>query len=372
MVVALEGTGVVLEVGLQVRAQGGEVGGEDTGDVAAHGLAAGVRGERGARLGDRVVLIAQEEEELVLDDRAREKRAVLVEVEGAGVEGVGAGLLADEAVVALPDVGRTLERVRSATGDGVDGGAHEVALAHVIGSHVDLHLLDRGHGDGGDAGSVAGSGAETEGVVEVRAVDRDVVQAVVGAAEGEVLAAGLRGESDERVDAVGLGRKGRDGLATHGRGRSGARRAEHGEGLGGDCDFLGQGLGFERELEVGGTTQAHKDSSGHLGLEAGHGCGDGVGAADPHARDGEASVGARHGLIFRSGGNMDGHDRGPGQNAPGFIDGCPVDGACGYLSGGEAGKAHHHRHGQREDAPRPADTDFDIPHFGFLYFPLTG
>ena len=102
-----------------------------------------------------------------------------MEVERPGVERQPLGFGADQAFVAPLVVHRAPEGVAAAPGDGVDAGADEVALAHVVRRDVDLHLLDRLERDRRDARAVAGRAAEPEGVVEVRPVDRDVVQPVV-------------------------------------------------------------------------------------------------------------------------------------------------------------------------------------------------
>src|SRR5581483_8932730 len=104
---------------------------------------------------------------------------------GADVPGARRG---DADLVARLAAGAAIEgareAVRPAARDGVHAGADEVALAHVVRRDADLHLLDGFEGDRRDAGAVARLAAEAERVVEVGAVDRDVVGAVVLADEG--------------------------------------------------------------------------------------------------------------------------------------------------------------------------------------------
>ena len=122
-------------------------------------LLIGVVGRRvNVRPGVLVVLAAQEEEELVLDDRTAHR-----ETEGLGelllVLGpfavrieilhlfLVAGRRTDHVLVGVVGIDRTLDRVRTGLGDGVDGTARETGLAHVERRHDDLDLFDGIQGD---------------------------------------------------------------------------------------------------------------------------------------------------------------------------------------------------------------------------------
>ena len=182
--VALIGTGLIVERSRgEERAERIERRSAHARDRAAGQLAAGVRGPSGAGLLQRVRLVAREEEELVLEDRAAEAGAELLEIERARVEPRPADPLADPVLVSRVVVERAGEVVRARLGHRVHRGADEVALAHVEGRDVHLHRLDRVKRDRRDARAVARLAGETERVIEVRPVDRDVVEAVVHARE---------------------------------------------------------------------------------------------------------------------------------------------------------------------------------------------
>ena len=195
----IERPGVVVEIVLEERAELLRVRREHTRHVAADrlGTAVGASGIERARV--LLVLEVAEREKAVLDDRGASPHAGLLGVERARVEGVAARLRADEAVVAEAVVGGGAQRVGAAAGDGVDAGADEVALAHVVGRDADLHLLDRFERDRRDAGAFTRLAAEAERVVERGAVDGHVVHAAVAAGE-RVGARGLRGQAREVAD----------------------------------------------------------------------------------------------------------------------------------------------------------------------------
>ncbi len=223
------------------------------------------------------------------------------------------GLGAHEPFVAEPVVERTAEVVAAAAGDRVDASADEVALTDVVGGHVDLDLLDGRHGDGGNAGSVARRTAETKGVVEVGAVHREVVEAVVLAGEGAV-AARLGRQLGEGVDAIALRGQRRQRLTVDCRGGTRAGRAEDRVGLRRDDHLFGDRKDGQLELEVLGHTKAQGDVLGHDGLEAVEGGRDGVRAAHPHAGDVEVPVGPGDDLIAGARGLVDGEHGGTGNS----------------------------------------------------------
>ena len=108
-------------------------------------------------------------------------------VYGCAVEGV--------AVVAPERVHRTFKFVVATAGNSVDACTHKVGLAHVVRSRVHLYFLDGVERNGSRVGTATCGcfGSETETVVELRTVNRKVVQTAVlttkrtAIAEGRVL-----------------------------------------------------------------------------------------------------------------------------------------------------------------------------------------
>ena len=110
------------------------------------------------RPGILVVLAAQEEEELVLDDRAAdgetESLGELLLVLGPFAIRIEilhlflvAGRRTDHILVGVIGIDRTLDRVRTGLGDGVDGTARETGLAHVERGDDNLDFFDGIQGD---------------------------------------------------------------------------------------------------------------------------------------------------------------------------------------------------------------------------------
>src|SRR5581483_2881833 len=132
---------------------------------------------------------------------------------GVRADEAGAGVdLAHIGAVFLPVavIARAGPLVGPAARDGVHAGADEAALTHVVRRDRDLHLLDRFERNRRDAGAVAdtaGGHTQAERVVEVRAVDGDVVRAVVLAGE-RAEAAVLRRQAGDVGQAAGDGRQG--------------------------------------------------------------------------------------------------------------------------------------------------------------------
>ncbi len=169
-----------------------------------------------------------------------------------GIEREARGLRADVRLVAVPRVERTSELVGSASGDRVDVGADEVALPDVVRRDADLHLLDRLERDGRDAGAIAGLAGrrvQTKRSVEVRAVDRDVVRAVVLSGE-RALPAVLRRETDDVREAAGDRRQRREIVARHRGGGAGAAGAEDRIERGRHGHFFGDRRDLQFELEI--------------------------------------------------------------------------------------------------------------------------
>src|SRR5439155_8618189 len=141
--------------------------------------------------------------------RSAESDADIVILERARIEGVRARAGADEVVVARIVKHRTAELVGSALGDHVDAGAHEIALTHVVRRDVHLELLKGVQRNGSHAGTVTGLPRQPERVVEVRPVDRHVVESVVLTGERKPKGHGtvLRREPEQVLDPTADGRQ---------------------------------------------------------------------------------------------------------------------------------------------------------------------
>src|SRR6185436_6744288 len=187
----VERAGVVLEIRGQERAERGEIRAVDAGRVAADRRAAWIRREGRQRTRVVLLFVGAEREHLVLDDRAAGPHTGRVGGEDPRVDGQASRFGADVRLVALTAVDRGGEAVGATARDGVDAGAGEVALPHVVRRDADLHLLDRLERDRRDAGAIAdaaGGDAEAERVVEVRPVHGHVVRAVILAGDRPVAA----------------------------------------------------------------------------------------------------------------------------------------------------------------------------------------
>ena len=151
--------------------------------------------------------IVEEEEELVLDDRAAEVDAVLVAIEGRLLEGSGDAGAADgqrleeaggvEVGVADELVDRGVEVVGAAVRCDVDGGAGGAAILRALVVGYDLELRD-GVGRNGDDLVVEALVALAIGVV-VQAVEQEVVEHAALAVDV------IRSGADQTVDGAGRG-----------------------------------------------------------------------------------------------------------------------------------------------------------------------
>src|SRR5262249_4168481 len=154
---------------------------EDTRRITGSRNAARVRDVRVERTLILLALEALEEEQPVLDDRTARPFAGVGRLESTWSDGLSPRLRADERIVAVPIVAGSDEAVGPAPRDGVDVRADEIALPDVVWRDADLHLLDRFERDRRDTCAISRLISQAEGVVEVRAVHRDVVHPVVGA-----------------------------------------------------------------------------------------------------------------------------------------------------------------------------------------------
>ncbi len=134
--------------------------------------------------------VVDQEEQLVLDDRAAQRGAVFFLFENAGIERAGAaeGRFAYEVLVAVVVISSAVELVGAALGDDVDAAAGEVGRGHgVVSSHkldrLDDIEIDRRAARSGKAA------AEAEVIFLDSAVDRDAVEARVDAGDRKVVRA---------------------------------------------------------------------------------------------------------------------------------------------------------------------------------------
>ena len=293
---------VVVDVGRQKVAQGAQVRRQHTRGVAADRRAARIGLKRRERARILLLLVRAEREQTVLDDRPAGPHAGRVGGEGTRIDRLPGRVGADERLVACAVVRRRRERVRPAARDGVDAGADEVSLPHVVRRDVHLHLLDRLERNRCDARAVAdaaGRGAEAERVVEVRAVNRHIVRAVVLSGEG-ARAAVLRRQTRDVGDAA-RNRRQRGEILAHDRRRgAGVRRAEDRIARADDGDRLGQGRDLQGELDVLRDAEGQRDVVLHLGREPAELRGDRVRSTDAHARNREAAVSLRDRFVRRA------------------------------------------------------------------------
>ena len=162
-------------------------------------------GSQDTRIGqtvrDRFVLTVQlavdEEEELVLHDRAAQAHTVLTIGELRHLTDIVAHAVALQLGTLGIHIGRSVPLVGTRLGHRVDTAAREAAVAHVVGSDHHLHLLDRFERDG-----LRTLGAQrrrqAERVVERRTVDGHVVETI--RRTGEILTARHRRQFDEFIE----------------------------------------------------------------------------------------------------------------------------------------------------------------------------
>src|SRR5262249_27216406 len=147
--------------------------------VPADRRAARVRKERGNRPRVLLTLEALEEKQLVLHDRTTHPFTKDRRLERAGVEHLAFRFVADVRLVPGPGAQRTGKHVAAAARYRVHAGADEVALTDIERRDVHLYLFDRFERDWSDTGPIARLALQTERVVEIRAVDGNVVHPVV-------------------------------------------------------------------------------------------------------------------------------------------------------------------------------------------------
>ena len=294
-------------------------------------------GGRRKRIALGVPFTRDHEEQLVLDDRARQRGAVgfALEIE-IGVD-VAADLLTGQAVGILAVEGVAVEIVGAGRQDRVDRTAQEVALAHVIRRDRGAELADRVERHRTAAGGV-GVRVEAEVVRNDDAVDREAIVARVDTGEGDrAAAAGGFLEARERIAAgeiadIAVDRCDAADLALReDRLRAVRRHARARQCRRGDDDvaaFFTLGCGeFDRQvirladdgIDVGDRLAAF--SAGHF---------DGVGAARAKIRDVERTVGVRRrsGTAVRAG--IDNRHAGAGDRRP-VVRHCTTNSRGGFL-----------------------------------------
>ncbi len=338
VVIALVRAGLVPEVGGEISAQRVQIGPLDPRDATARGLAAFVGPERGAGLREPVVLEAREEEQLVAHDGAAQVHPDAVDVERAygDLFFPGRATVQQPSLVTEGVIQRSREFVGAAARHSVHAGANKVALTYVVGCNVDLHLLDRGHGDGRHVGPVARLAAQAERVVEVRTVHRDVVQTVVLAHERA--AAGLRCEPREVLEASRY--RGEYGQARprDERGGAGPVRAEDGLTSYHDLRKTNRSLPHD-DGEFGGCAQSQIDVVMDLAFVPYVRSRNPVRAAHPHAGYRNAPVGAAHRAVRGAGGLVHRRD-------PGTLESCAL--RVGYATADSGGRNTLRDHGGAE------------------------
>ena len=225
-----------------------------------------------------VILVIEEEEHLVLVDRAAEgaapSGALQLGEDPRAVQGLlpdidSLQVLAEEMIAAEVIIGRPVELIRAALGDGIDRGAGETGLAHIVGGDLDRQLLDGVDREGVEERGQAGA-VEAEHIVDAGAVNLDGVETVVLAHRGDLgllAVAGGHFQRHERrsTDQVGQGALGgglgRQAGAVKVRARAGGAGVEVVAGAGGDELLELDHLGFQR--------QGHVDVVAQLGGDIG-------------------------------------------------------------------------------------------------------
>ena len=190
-------------------------------------------------------------------------------------------------LVAEIGVGRSLERVSTTFGDGVDTTANEVGLTYIEGRNDYLHFLDSVERDG--ASAARQTIAQSEVIVEVSTIDREVRHLSVGTGKAHATA-GIWRQLGNIGDATANHRhrhhlfvvdvcRGTSLLACKLRG---ATADNHLLKVGG---ILGKPY-----VEVVGLAQLQGDALQCLCLETDVGHRYGIGAARSHTLNGKASV----------------------------------------------------------------------------------
>ena len=205
---------------------------------------------------------------------------------------LSADVVAQQRLVPPVAIERAPQAVGAALGDNIDVRAGEAALAHVEWRDGDLHLLDRVVRHRLGVGLPAGGRiVEPEGIVEVGAIERDVVVQPVPTGEGEVAVA-PRIQSGQVARASLDGREYLDLLGRDERGRAGALGVQDVVPLRRHRDLF-QRDRLRNELEVlpPGLPKAEEHVVHRARLEPDHRRGDGIRTAD--AKIGQAVGAAR-------------------------------------------------------------------------------
>src|SRR5690606_15560118 len=331
--VAAEHAGVHAVTGGDV-AHAGDVVLGDANDVRGTGTD---RAERRARRAHLVVLVVEEEEQAILDQRATEGHApgglVLEAAEVAAVL-----VVADHRVVAPQAVDAAVELVGVGLGDGDDHAAGTAVDGEVVVGDVDGHFLDDVHRERLARGRQAVR-LKAEGVVGADAVDADDVVARVLAAD-EDLVARLLGLDDARVEAgvvlqAALDRRegldlvaGDVGAGTHllGAEHVGAGGADHLDGL--QLGDIGAG---QVDIDGGELAQDQVHVLLHFALESVTDHGDGVRAADAQAAGVVTAAGIGGGTRGGARGSVDDDHLGAGNRLTLFGGHHTAEGGGGLL-----------------------------------------
>ena len=234
-----------------------------------------------------------EEEELVLQDRAAEGETV----GGLLVLGTcAADLLALDGVtthvlVAVVDVGCAAEGVRTRLRDGIHTTTDEVGLANVVGRNHHLQFLDSIERDG--VATTRKLVGETEVVVEVGTVDGEVSRTAVATGEAHAVTA-IRRQTRHVGDRAAHGRQIGDLLAVDVGGSTRLLGSKL-RSLTGDDDFA-QFVGILRDpnAQVVGFTQLKHNAFESFGLETDVAHGNGIRATRTHTLDAESAIHVRH------------------------------------------------------------------------------
>ena len=243
---------------------------------------------------DLDILGVGEEEELVLHNRSAQGETVGRVAVRAALAQVGVvHAVTVHVLVVVVDVGRSLERVRTGLGHGVDTAADEVGLAYVKRGHHHLHLVDGVHRDGRAAAGQAGR--ESEVIVQVGAVQREVGGASV--TSGKAHAVGVGREAHDVRNAAAHGRQGRQLCVRDIGRRTGLFGCKLGTGT--RYDHLAQ-LGDvlrHSDVEVVGLTQLEGDVLDDTVGKSDIGNFHFIGSAHAHTLDGPPAVHVGHGVV---------------------------------------------------------------------------
>ena len=245
-----------------------------------------------------------EEEQLVLDDRSTQRETIgrgAVFLAGAidrlVIDGITLHVL-----VLVVDVSRTLESVGTRLRDGVHTTTDEVGLTHVVRRNHHLQLLN-----GIDRDRIATArevGGQTEVIVEVGTIDREVSRTTVSTGETHAVTS-VRRQAGEVGDATRYGRHVRD-LGTRDVGRSTGLLSRKLGSLTTDHHF-GQFVGILREPygEVVSLGQLKHNTLHRLRLEADVGHRHLVRATGTHTLNRETAGSVGHRCVTSTGGLVD-------------------------------------------------------------------